>query len=77
MRYVRKPGRLANANERGAGIIVHVVDSDESVFDDFTPALCGAKPSGRSGWTDYEYMKLATPVVNCPKCLAKLAALPN
>ncbi|EKY4113674.1 TPA: hypothetical protein ACGW3M_000986 [Pseudomonas aeruginosa] len=74
MRYVKKPGRLANSKEADSGVIVHVVDSDKSVFDGYTPALCGAKPAGRrAGWTDYEYMNLKIPEVTCPRCLKKLA----
>ncbi|MBA1280394.1 hypothetical protein [Stutzerimonas stutzeri] len=73
MRHVSKPGRLANAAERGAGVIVHAVDSQSSELDRYTPALCGAKPSGRMGWNDYAALSPSTPVpaVNCAKCLAK------
>lgn len=76
MRHVSKPGRLANAAERGAGVIVHAVDSQSSVLDCYTPALCGAKPSGRVGWTDDAalFPSAAPRAVNCPKCLAKLSA---
>lgn len=49
MRHVSKPGRLANAAERGAGVIVHAVDSQSSVLDCYTPALCGAKPKRARG----------------------------
>lgn len=76
MRHVTKPGRAANSNERGAGQIVHAVLGDHSVFDMRVPALCGAKPSGRLGWSDHETLSPGTPLpeVNCPKCLKRIAS---
>lgn len=74
MRHVSKPGRAANCAERGAGHIIHAVDRSNSVFDLNVPALCGAKPSGRLGWTDYAALssRSVPPSITCPKCLAKL-----
>lgn len=74
MRHVTKPGRAASSKEAGAGLIVHGVDSERSVFDLYTPSLCGDKPSGRLGWTDYIALSPTTPLpaITCPKCLKKL-----
>jgi len=76
MRHVSKPGRAANAVERGAGLIVHVVDWPTSVFDLRVPAVCGAKPGGRLGWNDHATLAPSAAVrpVTCPKCLKVLAA---
>lgn len=74
MRHVKKPGRAASCAEKGAGDIVHGVDSQQSVFDKYTPALCGAKPTGRLGWTDYAALSPSSPLpaITCPKCLKKM-----
>lgn len=79
MRHVSKPGRLANAAERGAGLIIHAVDSSESVLDLKTAALCGAKPGGRMGWNDHATLAPTSPLraITCPKCLKKLRAPAN
>lgn len=73
VRRVTKPGRCANAMERGAGAIVHAVASESSVFDSLTPAVCGAKPTGRLGWTDHcggggIAPKAVLPEISCQKC---------
>lgn len=77
MRHVSKPGRAASSNERGAGLIIHAVSSEESVFDLRTPALCGDKPGGRLGWNDFATLApgSALPAITCGKCLKHLAVL--
>ncbi|SER37747.1 hypothetical protein SAMN05216409_118109 [Pseudomonas lutea] len=75
MRIVKRPGSLASSNEQGQGRLIHAVDRNYHVFDGFEPALCGERPRGKNGWTDYEYMKMPIPAVTCPKCLERLEAL--
>lgn len=77
MRHVSKPGRAANSNELGAGVIVHAVAREESVFDLKDPALCGDKPGGRLGWNDFAILApgSALPAITCAKCLKKLGCL--
>jgi hypothetical protein len=53
MRHVTKAGQPANSNERGAGLVVHAVDSECSVFGLKQPAICGDTPRGRLGWSDW------------------------
>lgn len=79
MRHVTKPGRAANSNERGAGLIVHAVDSECSVFGLRQPALCGDTPSGRLGWSDWLTLAPSSlvPPITCPKCLKKLTEVVN
>ncbi|WP_444886037.1 hypothetical protein [Microbulbifer sp. PSTR4-B] len=71
MRKVTKPGRCASAWERGAGAIVHLVQSEEDQTNLYTKALCGTAPAGRLGWTDHSGgggIAATNPPTTCTKC---------
>ena len=62
-------GRVRTDRER-SGHVAHAIAGDDP-GSSYRPALCGAAPGRRgNGWALYE-----SPLVTCPKCLAKLAKL--
>lgn len=78
--------KLARATlNGGAGMIVHVVDREQRTCPAFRKweALCGRLPGGgvtrmgqrRSRWRNVGLCATDSPVINCPKCLARLAAM--
>ncbi len=67
---VYKGGRCWNANHKDAGIIVHIIESDEPNGFWGGKSLCGAEPGrGGYGWAKTE--KNPT----CAKCIKKTLSI--
>ena len=69
----------------GAGMVVHVVDAAQRTCPAFRKfeAICGRVPGGgktrmgakRSRWRQVGICATDSHVINCPKCLKKLATM--